>query len=78
MDALPEWRIDAMGAYFAYVQHPWADESSINVAEQLARDYGVVTLPGEFFGPGQERYLRVAFANVVSEVIALLPERLSA
>ncbi len=78
MDTLPEWRIDAMGAYFAYVQHPWADESSINVAEQLARDYGVVTLPGEFFGPGQERYLRVAFANVVSEVIALLPERLSA
>lgn len=77
MDALPEWRIDAMGAYFAYVQHPWVDESSIAVAERLARDYGVVTLPGEFFGPGQERYLRVAFANVVSEVIVLLPDRLS-
>ncbi|ASJ74919.1 aminotransferase [Granulosicoccus antarcticus] len=78
MDKLPGWRIDAMGAYFAYVQHPWTNESSFDVAERLARELGVVTLPGEFFGPGQERYLRVAFANVVSEVIALLPERLSA
>lgn len=77
MDSLPGWRIDAMGAYFAYVQHPWADTPSFDVAERLARELGVVTLPGEFFGAGQERYLRVAFANVVSDVIALLPERLA-
>jgi aspartate/methionine/tyrosine aminotransferase len=77
MEALPEWRIDAMGAYFAYVHHPWAGESSFQVAERLAREYGVLTLPGEFFGPAQDRYLRVAFANVASEVIAQLPGRLS-
>jgi len=77
MNTLPKWRIDAMGAYFAYVLHPWKDESSVTVAERLARENGVVTLPGEFFEPGQERYLRIAFANVESEVIALLRERLS-
>ena len=73
---LPGWRIKAMGAYFAYVQHPWTERCSIDVAEYLARELGVVVLPGEFFGPNQTRFLRVAFANVESDVIAELPNRL--
>ena len=77
MSMLPEWRIDALGAYFAYVQHPWPEQSSLSVAERLARELGIVTLPGEFFGPDQDRYLRLAFANVVSDVLATLPKRLS-
>ena len=72
-----EWKIDAIGAYFAYGQHPWPEPSSLSVAERLARELGIVTLPGEFFGPEQSRYLRVAFANVVADVIATLPKRLS-
>lgn len=77
MSMLPDWQIDAKGAYFAYVRHPWPEQSSLSVAERLARELGVVTLPGEFFGPDQGRYLRVAFANVVSDVLATLPRRLS-
>ncbi|MEE9335187.1 MAG: aminotransferase class I/II-fold pyridoxal phosphate-dependent enzyme [Granulosicoccaceae bacterium] len=77
MATLPGWKIDAIGAYFAYVQHPWPEQSSLSVAERLARELGIVILPGEFFGPEQIRYLRVAFANVVSDVIATLPVRLS-
>ena len=38
--------------------------SGSEVAEWLARERGVLALPGSYFGPGQERYLRVAFANV--------------
>lgn len=76
MSMLPEWKVDAIGAYFAYVQHPWPQQSSLHVAERLASELGIVTLPGEFFGSEQSRYLRIAFANVVSDVIATLPERL--
>lgn len=76
MQRLPGWRIDAMGAYFAYVRHPWPDESSVRIAERLASERGIVTLPGAFFGEAQEHYLRIAFANVTAELIATLPQRL--
>ena len=74
------WRIEALGAYFAYVRHPFGDSSAAAVAERLARDFGVVTVPGSYFGSGQEPFLRMAFANADAETIALLggrlPERL--
>lgn len=76
MQKLPGWHIEAIGAYFAYIQHPWPNRSSVEVAENLAKENGIVTLPGEFFGPSQERFLRVAFANVESDVIATLPKRI--
>lgn len=72
----PGWDIDALGAYFAYVRHPFAGLDSVAVAERLAKDAGVVTIPGGFFGPGQERHLRLAFANAEAETILRLPERL--
>jgi hypothetical protein len=37
-----------------------------------------MTLPGPFFGPGQDRYLRLAFANADLPTIAGVPARLSA
>jgi aspartate/methionine/tyrosine aminotransferase len=37
-----------------------------------------MTLPGPFFGPGQERHLRLAFANAELETIAAVPRRLAA
>lgn len=76
MSEMPGWQIDAMGAYFAYVRHPWSQESSVAVAERLAHERGIVTLPGGFFGPGQEKHLRLAFANVTAQVISTLPRRL--
>jgi aspartate/methionine/tyrosine aminotransferase len=35
----------------------------VTVAERLAKSLGIVTLPGIFFGEGQEAFLRFAFAN---------------
>jgi aspartate/methionine/tyrosine aminotransferase len=35
-----------------------------------------MTLPGPFFGPGQQRHLRLAFANSGPEVLAQVPGRL--
>ncbi|WP_108661890.1 aminotransferase [Acuticoccus kandeliae] len=59
----PGWEIVSMGAYFAYLRHPF-DRPGLEVAEALARRFGVLCLPGSFFGPGQDGYLRIAFANV--------------
>jgi aspartate/methionine/tyrosine aminotransferase len=73
---LPEWRIDSLGAYFAYLRHPFEGRTGREVAERLATERGVLCLPGSFFGLGQEGHLRVAFANVGAEVLATLTERL--
>jgi aspartate/methionine/tyrosine aminotransferase len=76
MSRLPAWEISAIGAYFAYVRHPFRGAKSEAVAEKLAREYGVVCLPGAYFGEGQENHLRFAFANADAETILKLEERL--
>jgi len=73
---LPEWRIESVGAYFAYLRHPFAGATAQAVAEKLATERGVLCLPGSYFGPGQERHLRVAVANVGADVLATLTDRL--
>ncbi|WP_299472589.1 aminotransferase [uncultured Roseibium sp.] len=73
----PAWRIDQMGAYFAYVRHPFPGVSAVAVAERLASDCGLLALPGSYFGPGQEQHLRFAFANVGCHAIAQVTDRLA-
>lgn len=73
----PGWRTSSIGAYFAYVRHPFDDIAAERVAECLATERGVLGLPGSYFGPGQERHLRFAFANADEAAIATLPRRLS-
>ena len=75
---LPGWRIAAQGAYFAYVRHPFDGGGSLAVAERLAVERGIVTLPGSAFGPDQDDYLRLAFANVDPAGIAEVARRLAA
>jgi len=78
MTALPGWELLSTGAYFGYVRHPFAGEGSLDVARRMARDVGVLTIPGTFFGDGQDAFLRFAFANAGRDVIAGLPDRLTA
>lgn len=73
---LNDWRVASVGAYFAYVRHPFPGTPAREVAERLAVERGVLALPGVYFGPGQDDHLRIAFANVGAEVIAELPARL--
>ena len=75
---LPGWRLDALGAYFAYLRVPEAGPDAMAVAERLATERGLLTLPGPFFGPGQERHVRLAFANAGPEAIAEVQGRLAA
>lgn len=72
------WNIDQIGAYFAYIRHPFAGIPAAEVAERLAKDCGLLALPGSYFGPGQEQHLRLAFANVGISEIAQIPDRLAA
>ncbi|HEY8382426.1 MAG TPA: aminotransferase [Microvirga sp.] len=76
MAPLDGWRIDSIGAYFAYLRHPFAGRTGREVAERLATERGILCLPGSYFGPGQDGHLRVAFANVGADVIGGLTERL--
>lgn len=76
MAGLAGWEIGAIGAYFAFIRHPFEALSSSAVAERLAKEAGVVCLPGSYFGEGQDRYLRLAFANADAASIGRLAERL--
>jgi aspartate/methionine/tyrosine aminotransferase len=71
-----KYELIGSGAYFAYVEHPFKGELSKSVAMRLAQENDLLCLPGSMFGPGQEHYLRFAFANVEAERMAGLAERL--
>lgn len=77
LDRAPGWRLDSLGAYFAYVRHPFPDVSSAAVAEALAVERGALCLPGSAFGPGQDRHIRIAFANTDTDAIPQVADRLA-
>lgn len=70
------YQLASSGAYFAYVRHPFRGETSREVSKRLAQRHDVLCLPGSMFGPDQEDYLRLAFANVAAEDMPVLAERL--
>ncbi|MBB5694084.1 aminotransferase [Muricoccus pecuniae] len=74
---LPGWRLDSLGAYFAYVRHPFGATPAWEVVERLARQHGLMCLPGPAFA-GESTHLRIAFANVDGAGIAEMERRLRA
>ena len=74
------WRLLGLGAYFAYVQHPFAD-SSADLAVKLVNEASILALPGTMFRPSDDasgtREFRFAFANIDSDGIAVLFDRLA-
>ncbi|MFQ6548967.1 aminotransferase [Aestuariibius sp. 2305UL40-4] len=73
------WRLKSVGAYFAYLEHPF-DETSDALARRLPRDAGILALPGTMFAPEGDpqaaRHLRIAFANIDRPGIGDLTDRL--
>ena len=61
--------LTASGAFFGWVRHPYRGVTGRQVARMLVERAGVLTLPGEAFGPGLEGYLRLAFGNIHEEAI---------
>ncbi|MGR3466590.1 MAG: aminotransferase, partial [Shimia sp.] len=74
------WELLGVGAYFAYVRHPFDIPSDV-LAQGLVREAGVLCLPGTMFHPAgtprAARELRIAFANIDRAGIAQLFERLA-
>ena len=58
-----QYQLISAGAYFAYVQHPF-DMPARDVVKRLIQDQELVSLPGSYFGPQQDQFIRLAFANV--------------
>ena len=74
----PRFELISRGAFFAYLRHPFEDRTSIEVAKELVRHHGLLLLPGAFFGGGQDRYLRAAFANADVDALDAFARRLAA
>ncbi len=72
------FRLVSAGAYFAWVEHPFRGQTGREAARSLLDAQQVLALAGEMFGPGQEPYLRLAFANLDEGRIPELVERLAA
>ncbi len=70
--AVPNFRIERIGAYFAYVRHGFAGpRGSEEVAKALAMRHGVWLIAGQLVRPGQEQHLRFAFANADAETLRI-------
>ena len=74
------WRLLGCGAYFAYLEHPFAEGAAI-LAPRLVREAGVLILPATMFTPegdaSGDRQFRVAFANTDRAGIAEFARRLA-
>jgi aspartate/methionine/tyrosine aminotransferase len=76
---LPGWRIEGIGAYFAWVTPPF-DLPSARTARRLLAEQALLVLPGSMFTPADRpsTSLRVAFANADAAGLAETVRRLAA
>ena len=74
------WALRGVGAYFAYVAHPF-EVPSDRLAQHMVKASGILALPGTMFVPEGDasgaRHLRIAFANVDAAGIETLFDRLA-
>jgi aspartate/methionine/tyrosine aminotransferase len=72
------YELVSSGAYFAYLRHPHGGRASYAVAKRLAERQHLLALPGSIFGPSQDDYIRMAFANVDASLMDDIAARLAA
>lgn len=81
MQNIEGWQLKGCGAYFAWVRHPF-QQASDAIAQELVREAGVLLLPGTMFTPEGDpqglEHIRIAFANIDAQGIAMLGQRLAA
>ena len=61
------FRLSTLGPCFAYIRHSEVGKTAYEVAKKLALNENLLLLPGSMFGPDQDSFLRIAFANVEIE-----------
>ncbi|KAJ7059476.1 pyridoxal phosphate-dependent transferase [Mycena amicta] len=81
-----EWKVGSSGGYFAFVRHPFVGSGSVEVCERLAREMGVLLLPGAFFRDvdvgasddvEEDRWIRFSVANCQEDGILGVCKRLA-
>lgn len=74
------WRLKGLGAYFAYLEHPF-DMAADQLAQRMVTQAHVLALPGTMFMPKEHpdgaSHLRLAFANIDAAGIHTLFDRLA-
>jgi aspartate/methionine/tyrosine aminotransferase len=74
------WRLLGLGAYFAYLEHPF-DVDATDLAQKLVEEAAVLALPGSMFVPAGDHdgrsHMRIAFANISAEMIVVLFDRMA-
>lgn len=76
-DSNSGYRIRSIGAYFAYLEHPYDTMNSKQVSMALAKQQNLSCLPGTMFGHDQDHMLRFAFANVEAVLANEIVDRLA-
>ena len=71
------YELVSAGGFFAYVRHPFDGVPAAEDARRLAAEQNLLCLPGSMFGPDQESYLRLAFANVEADQMPEIARRLA-
>jgi aspartate/methionine/tyrosine aminotransferase len=76
---LPGWRIEGIGAYFAWVTPPFGLPAA-ETARRLLAEQALLVLPGSMFAPADRptAALRIAFANADAAGLAETVRRLAA
>ena len=64
MERCKGWQIASIGAFFAYIRHPYSKTPARDIAQRLARENGLLLIPGSYFGEHQEQHLRLSFGNL--------------
>ncbi len=71
------YRVASAGGHFVYLRHPFEGAPAREIARRLYEELAVLALSGDMFGPGQDRCLRLAFANLSDRDVPELARRLA-
>lgn len=73
------WKLKGLGAYFAYVEHPF-DAPADEITDRLLTEASLLCLPATMFMPSDDptgaRHIRIAFANLNPGDVGKLFDRL--
>ncbi|ANY07985.1 aminotransferase [Pseudonocardia sp. HH130630-07] len=71
------FEIVALGAFFAWVRHPFAGTPTLDVVRELVLAHDTLTIPGTAFLPDDRRMLRLSVGRIDETTAATLATRLA-
>ncbi|OLL76226.1 Aspartate aminotransferase [Pseudonocardia sp. Ae168_Ps1] len=72
------FEVVALGAFFAWVRHPFEGTPTLDVVRELVLGHDTLTIPGTAFLPDDRRMLRLSVGKVDEAAAATLATRLAA